>query len=573
MKSHKKLVSGLLIAVMVIASASGCSKSTPSNSGTEGTAASQSAETTSAEQTADASQGSKHVPNLIIGTTASNNVFNASTQTDAFGRMNYNGLTQGNFVYRDENNVVKPYFFQSYEISADGMELDFTFPLDAVWHDGQPVTSDDVLFTFDFMKNVKKIGSLQNLESWELTSDNSCKLTFSQPDAYYWLNSTVNNNACLFAKHIWENIDDPSNYTGEDAAIGCGPYKLVSKDTDAQTSYYEAVPENNYAGEITVDAVTLQTYSGEDTLMMAMMNGEIDAMFNYANPIDAPIIETVKGSPDIDLGESAYAGQYQLTYGMERTPCDDLQFRQAIRYALDYTQLATTINGDYGTAPGSGIIPPACKGYDASLPMLSQDLDKANAILDEAGYLDSNNDGYREYPDGSVLDVMVTPQYSKSMDLINRIADVIMASLDKVNIKNHIDQESLSNSEVWENNVTEGKYDLSIGYTTSGMATYTSAFRYFISEPRQEESGWFWGTYHDQDFKDTYYSMVQAISEEEYVSKIKKLQNMASEQVFAQALAWEKAFFPYRTDKYAGWNNYPSWGVINSRTWFDLTAK
>ena len=48
-------------------------------------------------------EGKKHVENLIVGTTAANNTFNMTTQSDAFGRMNYNGLTQGNYVYRDAN--------------------------------------------------------------------------------------------------------------------------------------------------------------------------------------------------------------------------------------------------------------------------------------------------------------------------------------------------------------------------------------------------------------------------------------------------------------------------------------
>lgn len=556
MKKHLKMLAMLLAVLMILA---GCSPSKPE----EG-----------ASTSADNEGQVKHVKNLIIGTTAENNVFNIHSQKDAFGRLNYNALTQGNFVYRDKDSQLKPFFFKSFEISEDGKELDFTFPTNAVWHDGKPVTTEDILFTFDYMKNVKQVGSLANLESWEITGENSCKLTFSEPDAYYWLNSSAMNNACVFPKHIWENVTDYAEYTEEDAAIGCGPYKLVSKDKDAQTSYYEAVPENNYAGEVTVDSVTLQSYSGEDTLMMAMVNGEIDAMFNYANPIDATIMDTVIGKPDVDPGESDYAGQYQLTYGMERAPGNDIAFRKAARLAMDYDKLATVINGKYGMAPGSGIITPSCKGYDPSLPKLAQNVEEAKKILDEAGYVDKDNDGYREFPDGSPMDVMVTPQFSKSQELLNRIADTIMESMKQVGIKTHIDEESLRNSEIWEKNITDGKYDLSIGYTTSGMAAYSSAFRYFLADPRFEgEKTWIWGTYHNDEYKDTFFAMQQAVNDEEYITNVKKLQKMAYEDAFAQALAWEKSFFPYRTDKYQGWDNYPSWGVIHARTWYELTEK
>lgn len=526
-----------------------------------------------AAETRSAPAAGGNVENLVIGTTAANSTFSAVLQTDIFGRMNYNAFTQGNFVYRDEHNELQPYFFRSFEVSPDGTTIDFTVPLDAIWHDGQPVTSDDIMFTFEFMRDTLKVGSLHNLSEVTQLSDDSFRLVFSQPDAYYWINSSVSNNATVFAKHIWEGIEDPRTYTGEDAAIGAGPYKLVRKDESAQTSYYEAVPDNDYAGPITVDSVTLRTYSGEDTLMLAMMNGEIDAMFNYANPIDATIIEIVD-DPNIDLGESTYSGHYQLTYGMERAPGNDKAFREAVRDALDYEQLAITINGDYGLAPGAGIIPPNNRGHDARLPILARDLDAAAARLDEAGYLDADGDGWRDFPDGSPMEVLVTPQFSAaSQNLLNRIADVIMANLGDVNVKTALDEASLANSEIWEANVTDGAYDLSIGYTTSGVASYTTAFRYFLADAREGETTWIWGTFHDDEYRDTFFAMQGAISDDVYLENLQKLQQMAADEVFAQALAWETAFFPYRTDRYTGWTNYPSWGVINVRTWHDLTTK
>ena len=268
-----------------------------------------------------------------------------------------------------------------------------------------------------------------------------------------------------------------------------------------------------------------------------------------------------------------YSGNYQLTYGMERAPGNDIEFRRAIRLTLDYTQLATTINGDYGKAPGAGVIPPSTKGHDASLPVLAQNLDEANAILDAAGYIDADGDGFRDYPDGSKMVVMVTPQYSASQDLLNRIADVVMNSLGKVNIQTIIDEESKANSEIWEANMIDGKYDLFIGYTTSGVAAYNTAFRYFLADAREGDTSWIWGTYHSDEFRDTYFAMSEAISEQVYLENVKKLQSMASEVAFAQALCWETAFFPYRTDKYTGWDNYPSWGVIHARTWHELVQK
>ena len=97
---------------------------------TETEAASETASEAETEGTSEST--GKHVENLVIGTIADQNVFNSLTQSDAFGRMNYNGFTQGDFVYRDENNNLQPYFWKSFEISDDGKQIDFTIPLDAV---------------------------------------------------------------------------------------------------------------------------------------------------------------------------------------------------------------------------------------------------------------------------------------------------------------------------------------------------------------------------------------------------------------------------------------------------------
>ncbi len=578
---RSKFVSLLLVIILLLTA---CSQPTETNNNSENNKPAESSQANASNDSQDnssnqesekpaESSGNKHVKNLIIGTVAKNDVFNATSAKGVFGVMNYNGLTQGNFVYRDADGSLKPYFFRSFEISEDGKEFHFTFPTDAVWHDGVPVTADDIVFTFDYMKNVMQSGYLKELEECVIESENSGKLVFSEPVAYYWINSTFNGR--VYPKHIWENITDYKEYTGEDASIGCGPYKLVKVDKDSQTSYYEAVPENNYAGEITVDKVTCQTYADKAAIVMALLNGEIDCYYNYADPISADLMDSLKGAKDINLGQSDYAGNFQMTYGMERKPCEDINVRKAIRLALNYDKLAKLINGDYGQAPGAGIIPPTAKGHDSSLPLLSMDLDAANKMLDKAGYVDKDGDGYRDYPDGSPLDIMVTPQFSsKKGDILKRIAETVMASLKEVNIKTHIDEDSLRSSEIWEKNIEDGKYDLAIGYTTSGYGYYFSSFRYFIATPRFEgEKTWIWGTFHNQEYHDAYFDMVLASSDSEYNKYSSKMQHMAEEHCYAQALCWEQAFNPYRTDKYQGWIDFPGWGVVNARTFYTLTEK
>ncbi|MFT3983018.1 MAG: ABC transporter substrate-binding protein [Lachnospiraceae bacterium] len=525
---------------------------------------------------AEAEESPAQVENLVIGTTTANDTFNLLTQSGAYGKTNYNCLANGDFVYLNAKNELTPYFLKSFEISEDGCVLYITFPTDAVWHDGEPVTAEDVQFTFAYKRDVMNASTLKNLTDIEVTGEDSMTLTFSQPDAYAFLAQGAGNNNCVIPKHIWETITEYEEYTGGDASIGCGPYKLVSYDLDAGTSYYEAVPENAYLGDLTVESVTVKSYSGQDALLMAMANGEVDVMFDYATPIDVTLLDLISDHEDIALGDSDYSGNYQLTFGMERAPGNDRSFREAAVKGLNWELLCQVINGGYGQIPGSGIIPPSCLGYDDSLWKFYRDLDEAKSLLDSAGYADTDGDGYRENPDGSALEVKVTPQNaSKKQELLNRIADVIMSSLDEMGIKAYIDQESLQSSEKWEATVIDGDYDLFIGYTTSGMAKYSSAFRYFVADSRDgdESNTWIWGTYHDQAFTDLVWSLTYSASEQDYRDSIAGLQKAASEELFGCALCWETCFYPYRTDKYQGFENWAGWGVVNPEIFYTLTSK
>ena len=527
----------------------------------------------------DGSSSGGHVTELRIGTTTANDTFNILSQGGIFGRINYVGFVHGNWVYIDEDRNIQPYFMTSFNISDDGKVLDFTFPTDAVWGDGEPVTGADILFSFDFMKNTAKSNYLKNLVSWELTGENSARITFSEPDAYQFLLRGAMTVGCI-PEHIWKEMvgnPDYGSWTDDRAAIGCGPYKLVSKDTDAGVSVYEAIPQNNYAGEITVDKVIIKTYADQTAILMALQNNEIDCYYAYSLPIDATLIDMVASDENINIGESYYAGQNQITFGMTRDAYSDYAMRDATLKCFDWELLANVQGGQYAEIPTTNLLAPPCLGFVSTYPKFKQDIAEANRILDEAGYIDKNGDGYREFPDGSELDILVVPQYSRDMTLRNRLAEVMMDNLKTIGIKSHIDPEMIANSEIWESNILDGKYDIAIGYTTSGMALGTStAFRYYVYEPEpgtSRESSWLWGTCQDPEFNSEVWKMIASSSQEEFVQHIQRLQQIFSDQLIGASLGWTKSFFPYRTDAIQGWDNFPSWGVINNKTWTTLTTK
>lgn len=550
----KRLASLLLAGVLLLTAA--CSSQAPTETQTG-------VDETDPAQTQAASSV---VEELRIGTTASIDGTNVMTENGIFGKLNYNAVVTAPFVVTDENGEVQPYFMTDWTLSEDMNTITASFATDQgiTWHDGEPVTMDDVVFTFQYLID-RQSSYCSGLVGVEAVDDTTAVLTLKDGKGFTMLNSMAN-FVTLRPEHVWSKVEgEYAEYTGEDAAIGCGPYRLADVDQDAQIMTLEAVGDTYMGQELTVQKLVVRTYDSHDALVMALRNGEVDAMYDYSNSLNATMVDSVTGIEDLDPGMSDNPGNYQLVFGFNKQPTDDLIFRQAVRAALDYELLRVTIGGENGQIPHTGIIAPPNKGFDGSLPQLEQDVDEANALLDQGGYLDVNGDGWREMPDGSEMNVLITPQYNQTRQaLYLRIAEVLQANLAEIGVQTSMDEESVRNSDHATEVRKQGTYELYIGYTSPGVAMYDSAFMYIIGNNGNNP----WGTCLIPEFVSAYEAKKTAGSYEAYNAAVEELQAIADEQVVGLALCWDKAYFPYRTDKYEGWTNFPGWGVINWKTWF-----
>ncbi len=79
-----------------------------------------------------------------------------------------------------------------------------------------------------------------------------------------------------------------------------------------------------------------------------------------------------------------------------------------------------------------------------------------------------------------------------------------------------------------------------------------------------------WGTCNLESFNTAYNNLLNALGPDEYNAASKELQQLNAEECIGIPLCWDMAYYPYRTDKYTGWVNYPGWGVINPDTWYNL---
>ena len=292
-------------------------------------------------------------------------------------------------------------------------------------------------------------------------------------------------------------------------------------------------------------------------------------MYGYSASLDTTLLPLIEQDEAIDLGESVNTATYQIVFGFNQYPTSDLPFRQAVRYALDYEVLNQSITGGYGSVATQGAVSPSCVGYLDGLEENKRDLEKAKEILDQAGYQDLDGDGFRELPDGSPMDVKIALQ--SATDLYKRYAEIIQLNLAEAGIRVSVDEQTISNKDYTAELRKNGSYEIYLGMTTVGIASWTGIASYIADVVIT--SGQHFGTYADEEYLKAYTAMTQATSYEEYAEAFGEIQEMNASDVPAVALAIMKTFYPYRTDRITGWTNYPAWGVINVDTWYQAVEK
>ncbi|MDR1042057.1 MAG: ABC transporter substrate-binding protein [Deltaproteobacteria bacterium] len=500
-----------------------------------------------------------------------NDAFTVFGESSAFGRMNYNAFVTAPFWIMDANGKAKPYLVREWTIDGSAKVIDAKLAVDQgiSWHDGAPLTMADVLFTFDYLMNRSQSSYVADVESVEQTAMDSVRIVLKNPGAYQWIRLCAGYFSVL-PKHIWERVEDPLRYSDASAATGCGPYRLAYVDKDADMGVYEAVAGSYLGRKIAVRKVIVRSYASHDTLVMALKMGLVDAMYDYSNALEATLAPGLMGIESLDPGMSDNTGNFQIVYGFRMPPTDDVAFRKAATLALDYELLRVTIGGKFGRIPSLGVIAPPNLGFDPDIPILRQDAEEAARILDDAGYRDIDGDGMREDPEGNRIDLAVVPQYNRQKAAhYLRLCEIVVRCLDGIGIRAHLDRQSFANPDYNASIRKNGTYQIFIGYTSPGMALQTSAFYYFADSSITNQ----WGTCDDPEFMGAFLERKQAADEETYVQMTRELQRINARIYMAAPLCWNRSFFPYRTDKYVGWIDYPGWGVINPDTWYVLSGK
>lgn len=300
----------------------------------------------------------------------------------------------------DEKLVLIPWMATELpEISSDGKTMTFHLKPNLTWHDGQPLTARDVVFTFEYTVAQEATGAnsgevIKYFDSGEAPDDLTAVIHLKEP--YVWATEAFGTQY-IIPEHIWKDMkydwEQPLVQSDPSVTIGSGPFMF---DSWIPGEYVKLVKNPNWwmTGHPLIDTLFFRKIDTESARILAMQKGEVDTE-RYS--VEPAFVEQAKASPELVVTHTVDQWDYLLAFNNKSPPFDDIWVRRAIAYALDKNEIVKRGALGFGTVTTS-YCPEAFFPFWHNPNVLTYpyDSDKANKILDEQGYLDIDGDGIRE---------------------------------------------------------------------------------------------------------------------------------------------------------------------------------
>ena len=296
-----------------------------------------------------------------------------------------------------------PAVAEKYELSEDQLTYTFTIRDGIKFHNGDPVTAEDVGESLARCKNggdgIFEVEAFSNIQHMETADSRSISITLGEPDSEFLSYLTA---AVL-----------PAGYDGQDTApVGTGPFKFVSRA--AQDNIVLERFDDYWGEKAYLDKVTYKIIENADSILMSLQSGAVDLFAHLTSTQVAQL------GDEFNIEEGTMNLVQAMYLNHAEKPFDDVRVRQALCYAIDRQQILDLAFDGYGSLIGSSMYPAFGKYFDDSLTnYYTYDVEKAKALLADAGY-----------PDGFAMTITVPSNYQPHLDT----AQVIVEQLKQVGI-------------------------------------------------------------------------------------------------------------------------------------------
>ena len=331
------------------------------------------------------------------------------TESDQVIGMVFEGL-----LGFDENMKIVGRLAESWAVAPDGVTWTFNLRRGVTFHDGTPLNAEAVRRNFgrvlDPAQKHKRLPLFVMLDRVEAEGEHTVRIITKYPFGAF--EPTM--------AHISSTIINPTvaGKAGLDfgksaaATSGTGPYRVVSWKKD-QEIVLERV-DNHWRGTPPTKRIVYRPIPEGASRVLALEAGDVDVI----SRVPPPELKRLGASLDIELLKTVSIGAQQFRFNLTRKPLSDRRVRQAISYAINRRAIVEQLVTGFAT-PSTSALTPIMRGY-ANLGEIPHDVEKAKALLREAGY-----------PDGFKVKIATTPRYPMGVEL----AEALAAQLKEVGIE------------------------------------------------------------------------------------------------------------------------------------------
>jgi peptide/nickel transport system substrate-binding protein len=326
-------------------------------------------------------------------------------------------------------------------VAEDGTSVTWKLKEGITWSDGTPFTAEDVAFTYQFITNPEvastTAGTYENISSVEALDDTTVKINFTEPNPAWYLVFT-GTSGMILPKHMFEEYNGAN---GREAPantmpVGTGPYRVVDF-TPGDVVVYEANPNYRDADSLNFSRVELK--GGGDATSAAravLQTGDVDYAYNLQ--VEAAVLDQLaqagQGKVVTNFGSLVERIVFNFTDPNQATEdgevssvefthpfLSDRTVRQALTLAVDRETIAQQLYGQTGQATPNFLVAP--EPFRSPNTSYTYDLEQAATLLDEAGWVDTNDNGTRD-KDGQEMEIVfqssVNPVRQKTQEIVKQ---------------------------------------------------------------------------------------------------------------------------------------------------------
>ena len=453
---------------------------------------------------------------------------------------------------------------ESIEWAQDHMSLTIKIRDGIMFSDGKPLTAEDVAFTINVLAQKTWTyyhGYFASVDRAEAVDERTVKIYFKNPDAGFVYNALAVMN--IMPKHIWEPLlnelgDGLAKYSPKipDDLVGSGPFKIVEYKPAQYVKY--VANENYWLGRPFIDELVIVFITEANVAILAVQKGDVDVYQGWVTP---EVVPQLLSTPGVAL--HTYTSQTFYHWGLNnlKWPFNISKFRLAMAFAVDREAIVRELLLGYGIPGSPGVVPPVGVQLQWYNPAVENayyfDLNMTAKLLDELGFVDVDNDGWREAPDGSDFSFEIWPP---AYDIIRvRAAEMISKWLSQIpggGIKAVVRVADWKT--VWPN-IRDAKLDSWL--LGSGPGPDISwLFRRFHSRPEGTGN---WVRYANPEVDRLTEELKVTFDFEKRKELAYRIQEILAEDVPVITLYYRKFPIPFRVDRFDGWFQPADGSVYN----------